>query len=316
MPGPASSTTSDVLAGVDLSGRTFVITGAAGGLGFEAARALGAAGARIVIADRRRDRADEAARRLGGDAEARQVDLSISASVRTLAEDLLRDGDRIDGLVNNAGVVRATLERTDSGAESTLATNFIGHFLLTGLLLPRLRQHPGARIVNLSSGAHRDSAVDFDDPHYRHRPYDPRTAYAQSKSATALFTLGLAKRLRGSGVEAFTVRPAKADTGIFAALSDTERARFSTRVNAKQAGEPLEVAAATTVWACVAPELAGHSGAYLSAGTIAGEPGQPGEPGAHADWIFDPVQADRLWALAEFEVGQKFSGDDWRQSDR
>jgi NAD(P)-dependent dehydrogenase (short-subunit alcohol dehydrogenase family) len=305
----AAPTTTGVVAGVDLSGRLIVITGGAGGLGLETARALVSAGADVLIADRREDRLDAARRQLRagpGRVEAFELDLASATSVRAFAAEL-RPGP-LDVLVNNAGIVSGELHRDADGRELTIAVNFLGHFLLTGLLMPRLLGHADrARVINLSSGAHRDSPIRFDDVHYRRRAYDPREAYAQSKSATALFSLALTRRVAALGVDAFTVRPAKADTGIFAALTDTARARFSSRVNAGQSGAPLEVAAATTVWAAVAPELSGRSGAYLSGGAVAGEPGAAPGSGDYADWIFDPAAADRLWSLAEDEVGERFS---------
>jgi NAD(P)-dependent dehydrogenase (short-subunit alcohol dehydrogenase family) len=315
-------TTTEVIAGVDLDGRTALVTGAAAGLGLETARALGAAGARLLVADV--DRAEpeglaERVRRLvpGVSVEGFRVDLGDPADVRQFAAAVAERTDRLDLLVNNAGVVRAEATYTAAGYEQTFAINYLGHFLLTLRLLPLLTASPdGARIVNLSSGAHRDSGIHWADPYFRERPFASRAAYAQSKSAMALFSFGLRDRLADRGIEAFTVRPARADTGIFSPLSPDQKAQFSTRVAAGRSGESVEVAAATSVWACVAPELAGHSGAYLSQCAIAGEPDRPGPPDAHASWIFDPAESDRLWAFAEQAVGETLESEQFEKGNR
>ena len=305
----ATSSTHDVVAGLDLSGRQVLVTGGAGGLGFATAEALAVAGAMVTIADHDTDRAREAVQRINeqaGDERARahMLDLASIASVRTFAESV--SDVQFDTLVNNAGIVRPHLARTDEGFELTLATNYLGHFLLTGLLMPRLLEHPTPRVVNLSSGAHRDSPVVFDDPFYERRPYDAREAYAQSKSATALFTLALDRRYGDGGLLALTVRPAKSDTGIFAALTEEQRGSFSTRVKARQAGAPLDIAAATSVWACVAPAPPLQRAAYLSGCNVVATPDRPGADGSAAAWIFDTDAADRLWSMSETAVDETF----------
>jgi NAD(P)-dependent dehydrogenase (short-subunit alcohol dehydrogenase family) len=315
-----STTTAEVLAGVDLSGRTVLVTGGSGGLGFETSRSLAAAGASVILADLSPDRGVAACERIraaypGAQVAARAVDLADPGSVRSLA-DALRDGGIVlDLLVNNAGAVNGELRYAPSGWEATLAVNFLGHFLLTGLVMPCLLAGSGAgqRIVNLSSGAHRHSPLHFDDPHFRSRPYTPRDGYAQSKTANALFTRGLQDHLGGTGIEAYTVRPAVSVTGIYHDLSADQQAAFSSRVRGGRAGEPPEVGAATTVWACVAVELAGQGGAYLAACSVVGTPATPSADGGHADWIFDADQAQRLWRMAEDATGTSF---DWTQAEK
>jgi NAD(P)-dependent dehydrogenase (short-subunit alcohol dehydrogenase family) len=281
-------TTSDVLRGVDLSGRTVVITGGSGGLGFETAKALGAAGAAVVLLDRKQRPLPAA------DVTHYAVDLTDPAGIRTVAAELLAARPRIDVLINNAGAVFGERTLTGVGWEATLATNFLGHFVLTAALLPALC----GRIVNLGSGAHRNSGIVWDDPHFAHRPYVPRSAYAQSKTAVALFTLGLEQRLGETGVHAYTVRPGVVATGLYEDLTDDQQAAFSSRVAGTTTGMSVEHAAATTVWAATAPELDTAGGAYLSSCAITGTPSRPSTDG-HAPWIFDGEQADRLWALAE-----------------
>ena len=313
----SSTTTTDVLAGADLRGRTALVTGGSGGLGLETSRSLAAAGASVILADVNPDRGAAArdrirARQPGAVVAAHGVDLADLDGVRSFASALRADRTVIDLLVNNAGVVNGELRYAPGGWESTLAVNFLGHFLLTGLLMPCLlaARATGPRIVNLSSGAHRHSPVHWDDPHFRRRPYTPRDAYAQSKTANALFTLGLERHLGGTGVEAYTVRPAVTATGIYGDLTAGQQAAFSSRVRGGRSGEPPEVGAATSVWACVAAELTGQSGAYLAACSVAGTPAAPSTSGGHAEWIFDPEEAERLWRMAESAVGEHF---DWSQ---
>lgn len=303
--GPQSAT-SDVTRGLELSGSTVVVTGGSGGLGFEAARSLVAAGAAVVLLDKDAARSDASVRRLraqrsGADVTSRIVDLTDHDGIRATAAALLAERPAIDVLINNAGAVFGSRTVTAFGWEATLATNFLGHFVLTDALRPALR----GRVVNLGSGAHRRSPIAWDDPHFAHRTYVPRDAYAQSKSAVALFTLGLEDRLADTGVHAYTVRPGVVATGLYGDLTDEQQAAFSSRVAGGGSGMTVEQAAATTVWAATAPELADAGGGYLAGCMVAGTPSAPSADGAHAPWIFDRNEADRLWRFAERAVGEQ-----------
>jgi NAD(P)-dependent dehydrogenase (short-subunit alcohol dehydrogenase family) len=178
----AGTTTTDVLEGVDLSGKTAVVTGASAGLGTETARSLASVGAHVVLAVRDKAKGDAAAEaiREGVPAAGLEVgilDLASLAGVRQFAASLLDKHGRIDLLVNNAGVMACPLGRTADGFEMQLGTNHLGHFLLTGLLADALVAGAPARVVNLSSRGHLRSDIDWDDPHYRSRPYDNWQAY-------------------------------------------------------------------------------------------------------------------------------------------
>ncbi|HEX3590304.1 MAG TPA: SDR family NAD(P)-dependent oxidoreductase [Pseudonocardiaceae bacterium] len=299
------STTSDVTRGLDLTGSTVVVTGGSGGLGFETARSLVGAGAAVVLLDKDAARGEASTRRLrdeqpGADVTSHIVDLTDHHGIRGTAAALLAQRPSIDVLINNAGAVFGTRTLTSFGWEATLATNFLGHFVLTGQLLPAVR----GRVVNLGSGAHRGSPIIWDDPHFAHRRYTPRDAYAQSKSAVALFTYGLEERLAGTGVHVYTVRPGVVATGLYGDLSEAQQAAFSSRVAGGAAGMSVEQAAATTVWAATAREP-GDGGAYLAACAVVGTPSAPSADGGHAPWIFDRSEADRLWHLAERTVGEQ-----------
>ncbi|WP_145744270.1 oxidoreductase [Saccharopolyspora dendranthemae] len=187
-----------------LDGRTVIVTGASSGVGMATARGFARAGAHVVLAVRSLERGREAARAVRGSNEVRRLDLADLASVREFAESW---HGTIDVLVNNAGVAMVPPSRTADGFEMQFGTNHLGHFALTNLLLPHITD----RVVALASGAHRfgTGVIDFEDPHFEHRQYNPIAAYGQSKLANLLFVLELQRRLerRGSPVRALAAHP-------------------------------------------------------------------------------------------------------------
>lgn len=190
--------------------RRFLITGANTGLGFQAARVLARRGADVILACRdaaRGQHALEAIRAETPDArlELVQLDVADLASVRSCAAALTAAARRLDVLVNNAGVMAIPYRQTPDHFETQLATNHLGHFALTGLLLPLLLATPGSRVVTLSSLMHKRGSIDFDDLFFRHRDYDPWGAYSQSKLANLLFTFELDRRLRRRGASTVAV---------------------------------------------------------------------------------------------------------------
>src|SRR5580658_904569 len=204
----------------DLSGRTAVVTGANAGLGLQTARVLAARGAHVVLACRNLDKAGHAAGQItaespGADTSVVRLDLASQTSVRSAAEEIRARFPRVDLLINNAGVMDVPYQRTADGFELTLATNHLGPFALTGLLLDRLA--PGARVVTVSSVAHLQGVIDFDDLQAE-RQYDRERAYAQSKLANLLFTYELDRRLRAAGVPvtALACHPGVVYTDLFA----------------------------------------------------------------------------------------------------
>jgi len=194
----ADSTTTEVADGIDLTGKLAIVTGASGGLGAETARVLASRGAAVTLAARDLAKAKPVAERIeaeGGSVEISELDLTSLASVRAFAARFLENHSELHILVNNAGIMAAPLGRTPEGWELHFATNHLGHFLLTTLLAPALEAGAPSRVVNVSSGAHQISGVDFDDLHFERRDYDKWAAYGQSKSANVLFTCELARRL-------------------------------------------------------------------------------------------------------------------------
>ena len=211
----------------ELSGRTALVTGANAGLGLQTARVLAAHGADVVLACRNLDKARHAAGQIaaaspGASVSVVRLDLASQSSVRSAAEEIRARFPRLDLLINNAGVMDIPCQRTEDGFELTLATNHLGPFALTGLLLDWLA--PGARIVTMSSVAHLDGVIDFDDPQAE-RHYDRGRAYSQSKLANLLFTYELDRRLRGAGarVAALGCHPGVVYTQLFATRSRAEQ---------------------------------------------------------------------------------------------
>jgi NAD(P)-dependent dehydrogenase (short-subunit alcohol dehydrogenase family) len=207
----------------DLSGRTAVVTGANTGLGLQTSRVLAARGAHVVLACRNLDKAGHAARQIaaaspGASTSTVRLDLTSQSGVRSAAGEIRARFPHLDLLVNNAGVMEVPYQRTEDGFELTLATNHLGPFALTGLLLDRLAA--GARIVTVSSIGHLDGVIDFGDLQSE-RHYDPDQAYSQSKLANLLFTYELDRRLRAAGatVTAIACHPGVVYTDLFATRS-------------------------------------------------------------------------------------------------
>ncbi|HEX4291129.1 MAG TPA: oxidoreductase [Trebonia sp.] len=211
----------------DQSGRTAVVTGGNNGLGLQTARVLAGRGAHVVLACRSTDKAGRAADQInaatpGADVSVVRLDLASQSSVRSAAKEIRARFPRLDLLINNAGVMEVPYQRTEDGFELTLATNHLGPFALTGLLLDRLAD--GARIVTVSSIGHLDGAMNFDDLQSE-RDYDPDRAYAQSKLANLLFTYELDRRLRAAGasVTALACHPGVVSTDLFTNRSAFQR---------------------------------------------------------------------------------------------
>jgi NAD(P)-dependent dehydrogenase (short-subunit alcohol dehydrogenase family) len=220
----------------DQKGRTAVVTGANTGIGFETARVLAGRGARVILACRDVGKAEAAVNRIAGllpdaDVHAVRLDLASLASVREAAAELSSGYLGIDMLINNGGVMEPPHERTVDGFELTFATNHLGHFALTGLLLDRLLERPGSRIVIVSSEGHARGVIAFDDLQSENG-YKPAEAYYQSKLANLLFTYELDRRLRAAGAQtlALACHPGIVLTALYRTRSKLERALLSPRL--------------------------------------------------------------------------------------
>jgi NAD(P)-dependent dehydrogenase (short-subunit alcohol dehydrogenase family) len=317
------TTADEVLEGVDLSGRRVVITGTSSGLGLESTRALASKGAAITMLARSADKNEAAAETVrglvpGADLETRTIDLTSLESVRACAEGILEAHDKIDVLLNNAGVMVCPYSTNADGFENQLVSNHLGHFLLSVLLTPALIRGAPARVIELSSGAHGMSDFDFDDPNFERREYNPWIAYGQSKTANALFALEYDRRLRARGVSAFSVHPGVIMTELGRHMTEETMQQMQDHVRAQAgaSGTPLpdeppemtfksvEAGAATQCWAATASELDDQGGKYLADCQVAVVGGDIGENGV-APYAQDSKAAARLWAMSEEWVGQK-----------
>ncbi len=290
-PFDGDSTASDVLRGVDLTSRRVIVTGATSGIGLETARALAAAGAEVTLAVRDAD-AGEAARAgivetTGNDRVlVGEVDLADPTSVARFVR--LWDGP-LHMLVNNAGVMATPELRTRMGWELQFATNHMGHFALATGLHWALTAVDGARVVSVSSDAHRRGPLDFDDMHFLTRPYDRSAAYAQSKTANVLFAVEAARRWADDGIAVNAVNPGAIRTEL---LRDTD-----TAPGAPEWKTP-EQAAATSVLMAASPWVSGVTGRYFEDNNEAAPAGDEGYRGV-APHALDADDASRLWRLSE-----------------
>ncbi|MDX6743964.1 SDR family NAD(P)-dependent oxidoreductase [Actinocorallia sp. A-T 12471] len=305
-PFSAEASAAEVIEGVDLAGRHAVVTGGASGLGVETVRALATAGADVTIATRRPDAAraliaDLSAVEGAGRVRARALDLADLASVDAFARSWRGP---LDILVANAGIMALPgLTLTPYGWETQLATNHLGHFALAVGLHGALREAGGARIVVVSSGAHRGAPFDFADPHFARRPYDPWAAYGQSKTADVLFAVG-AGRWAADGITANAVNPGYILTGLQRHVDDATMRAFGV-LDDEGNLKPLpyyktpEQGAATSVLLAASPLVEGVTGRYFEDNQQArvADPADesPGGVAAHA---LDPASADRLWTYA------------------
>jgi NAD(P)-dependent dehydrogenase (short-subunit alcohol dehydrogenase family) len=202
----AASTASEVIKGIDLSGKVAIVTGGYSGIGLETARVLRLAGAKVFVPARDAIKAKNALKNISG-IEIETMDLLDPDSIDAFVQKFLETGQPLHILVNSAGIMASPLVRDKRGYELQFATNHLGHFQLVTMLWPALRKANGSRVVALSSRGHRYSGVVFEDPNFEHREYDPWMAYGQSKSANALFALELDKRGAEDNIRAFSVHP-------------------------------------------------------------------------------------------------------------
>jgi NAD(P)-dependent dehydrogenase (short-subunit alcohol dehydrogenase family) len=289
-----------------------VVTGGSGGLGAESARVLASCGARVLIGARDVTKAETVAagirKSTGNDAvEVGQLELGSLPSIRAFAAATLARHRAIHILLNNAGVMACPLDRTEQGFELQFGTNHLGHFLLTGMLLPALRAAAPARVVCVSSRGHRFGSVDLADPNFEKREYDKWVSYGQAKTANIWHAIEIDRRLQGEGVRGFAVHPGGIVTELGRHLTQADREELMSRL--PPGGfkwKTVEQGAATQVWACTAPELEGRGGLYLDDCHVTGPTDDASQSG-YAPWALDQGGAAKLWPLSENLVGATFS---------
>ena len=298
----ARSTASEVLKGIDLTGRFAIVTGGYSGLGLETTRALRAAGAHVLVPARRPGVAREA---LGDLAEVEELDLGDLNSVRAFAERFLVSGRSVDILINNAAIMALPeLTRIGDGWEAQFATNHLGHFVLANLLWPALVAGGGARVVALSSTGHKASGIRWDDPQFETTAYNKWQAYGQAKTADSLFAVELDKLGAAHGVRAFAAHPGGIMTPLQRHLPREEMVAAGWMTEDGVVDERFkspEQGAATATWAATSPLLDGLGGVYCEDCDIA-EPTVSGSPTARAAGVdahaIDPDDAARLWTYS------------------
>lgn len=314
-----ASTADEVLADKDLKGRTVLVTGGYSGLGQETARAMAAKGAHVILSGRDATKlsaaADEIATATGARVDTLVADLGSLKSIRAAGKEARDRFDKIDILINNAGVMASPMGHTADGFETQFGTNHLGHFQLTKELMPLIGKGERQRIVNLSSRGHHFGGVDFDDPNFERRDYDKWRSYGQSKTANILFTRGLEDRFGGRGIHAYAVHPGGIQTNLGRHMTDEDRQWMMARIQ-KLAEESTEAkpqgwktipqGAATSIWAATADELEGEGGVYCEDCHVA-EVDDTNPTGGVRSYALDKDGADRLWALSEMLVGESFA---------
>jgi NAD(P)-dependent dehydrogenase (short-subunit alcohol dehydrogenase family) len=319
----ATSTTDEVLDGVDLCGKRALVTGVSAGIGVETARALAAHGAHVVGAARDLGKARdataavrEAAKAGGGGFELEQLDLASLANVRACADRLNTKAEPFDLVIANAGVMATPSGHTADGFETQFGTNHLGHFVLVNRIAPLMRQ--GARLVNLASSGHRFADVDLDDPNFERTAYQPFIGYGRSKTANILFAVGFDRRHRGRGVRAAAVHPGGISTELGRHMDAGMIEGMITQINSQLAAEgkppyrwkTIPQGAATSVWtAAVAPAdaIGGRycENCHVSEVVPDDRVITPVSEGVRA-YAMNPERAEALWAKSEEWVGERF----------
>jgi NAD(P)-dependent dehydrogenase (short-subunit alcohol dehydrogenase family) len=320
----ATSTTEDVLSGVNLQGKRILVTGVSAGLGVETARSLAAHGAHVVGAARDVNKAEAAIAQVRRDATARggsfelvTLDLGSLKSVRACAAELIAKGEPFDLVIANAGVMATPFGHTADGFETQFGTNHLGHFVLINRIAPLMRA--GSRLINLASSGHRFANVDLQDPNFEHTPYEPFVGYGRSKTANILFAVAFDQRHRGRGVRAAAVHPGGIQTELGRHIGHEQLEAMVDQINKQEAAQgkgpfqwkTIPQGAATSVWAGVvapADEIGGRYCENCHVGNIVADnvtisPISEGVRG----YALDPATAQALWQKSEEMVGESFA---------
>jgi NAD(P)-dependent dehydrogenase (short-subunit alcohol dehydrogenase family) len=319
----ATSTTDEVLSGINLRGKRILVTGVSAGIGVESARSLAAHGAHIIGAARDLKKAETATEQVrkdaasnGGSLELIELDLGNLKSVRAAADKLIAKGEPLDIIIANAGVMATPFGKTADGFETQFGTNHLGHFVFVNRIAPLLRA--GGRLINLSSAGHRYSNVDLDDPGFERTPYDPFVAYGRSKTANILFAVEFDKRHRARGVRAAAVHPGVIKTELARHVEPGRIEKLIEQINENLKAEgkgpfqwkSLEQGAATSVWAAVKADADEVGGKYCENCHVA----KPMVDSANVasisegvrSYALDPANAAALWQKSEQLVGETF----------
>ncbi|TDW47808.1 NADP-dependent 3-hydroxy acid dehydrogenase YdfG [Flavobacterium sp. 270] len=310
----AASTTMEVIKGIDLTGKTAIVTGGNTGLGLETVKTLSAAGASIIVPARNVEKAE---RNLQGifNVTIEEMDLMNPDSISIFAQKYIDSGRPLHLLINNAGIMWVPLRRDRRGYESQLATNYLALFQLTAKLWPALKKAEGARVVNVSSGGHQFSNFNFEDPNFLLREYETLQAYGQSKTAVNLFSLELDNRAKSYDVRSYSLCPGavggtelgrEAPVDLFQKLGFSD-AEGNILPEVAASLKTVEQGAATTVWAATSPLLNTIGGVYCENADIAELRSDTSVIGGVKPYSLDQENAERLWKLSENLTGIKFN---------
>jgi len=308
----AKSEPHEVLDGIDLSGKTAIVTGGYSGIGLETSRALSNSGARVIVPARRVDVAKNELEGIVSEEDILPLDLEDLNSTAAFVDDFIKTGLAVDILINNAAMMACPEKPTKEGWDLQFAVNHIGHFILTKGLLPALSESGNARVVALSSTAHKMSGIRWDDIHFKDS-YDKWQSYGQSKTAASLLAIELDSRMKDKGIRAFGVHPG----GIFTPLQrHLEKEEMIALGWLGEDGELSEMAAkgfktstqgaSTSLWCATSPQLDGMGGVYCENCDVASI--QEEGPGARyvgvAEWAIDTEEASRLWEVTEKTIAE------------
>ncbi len=317
----AHSTAQEIISGIDLTGKTVIITGGYAGIGLETTKVLASAGAHVIAPARD---IEKAMKNLSGveDFEPERMDLMDPESIDAFIERFISSGRKLDLLINNAGIMWVPLRRDSRGFESQLATNYLGQFHLTAKLWPALKKANGARVISVSSYGHQMSPFDFEDPNFEKRDYETLSGYGQSKTACNLFSVALDERGKEFNIRAYSLHPGSVygtDLGreepveLFKQIgTHDENGNIKPEVQAKL--KNLSQGAATTVWCAVSPQLDEIGGVYcencdiaeIDHGQIDHRFDEPATIRGVQPYSVDQKNAEKLWALSEKMLGFRF----------
>jgi len=324
----AASTSTEVIKGIDLTGKIAIVTGGDGGYGLEITKALTSAGATVIVPARDVEKAKENLKGIVN-VEVDALDLTEPTSINAFAEIFLASGRSLHILINNAGIMWTPLHRDQKGNEGQLSTNHLGHFQLTAKLWNALKTANGARVVNVSSSSHHFSPILFDDINFNAREYNKFEAYGQSKTANILFALELDKRGQQFGVQSYSLHPGLSletnlgrhlefeDFVTLGILHPDGTPNAEAEAAMKSIQKTKEQGAATAVWAATSPQLQNTGGVYLedveiaqydeaNYENIAAAYKNPGGFGGVAPFALKEETAKKLWTLSEELAQIKF----------
>jgi NAD(P)-dependent dehydrogenase (short-subunit alcohol dehydrogenase family) len=309
----ATSTASDVIQGIDLTGKIAIVTGGNTGIGLETTKTLAAAGATVIVPAR--DTA-KAKRNLAAIAhvEIEPMDLMDPASIDAFAEKFLASGRPLHLLINNAGIMWVPLRKDSRGIESQLATNYLAQFQLTARLWTALKKADGARVINVSSHGHQFAPFNFEDPNFLHREYETLQAYGQSKTATNLFSLELDNLAKAYNVRAYSLHPGSiggTELGREAPLELFQKMGFcdaegNLLPEVAASLKTIPQGAATTIWCATSALLNNIGGVYCEDADVAELTADTSHPTGVNPYSVDEANAKRLWTLSEEMTGITF----------